>query len=375
MLRTKRCLSLYRNEVQYNGIEMCIKGEKMLKNIVMSSLLATALLFSGCGDNEAEGVVQVQQDLDKGNYEAIIAKYEGLASTNEEYMALAAAYMQRAGLGLADLMVVIADSSDDEDSDAFAAFVKSVKTSSSRTALRDLEKSSLNYKEVVADCTALDLSSSEEDACLYRGLAQTLKAASTIGYIADNLESFGSDGSVEADAKLTSTACAMEYALGNSIQNTTDCTLTSGPTDITFDSNITYSSIKITVNAEEFEHLIRDINGTNYTAITDGFCTIDDFATRVDTKPTTGDYHVCPVTESAEDDEITTEGLIVDALNDGVEAISGVATDEMQGDIDEFKCEVLGGTYTSYGESGSCTENLASDVTTQQVIDYLETNN
>ena len=354
----------------------------MLKKIVTSALLCSALLLSGCGDNEAEDVLQTEQDIDKGNYEAIIAKYEGVASTNEEYMALAAAYMQKAGLGLADLMVVISESSEDEDSEAFAAFVKSVKASSSKTALSDLEKSSLNYKEVVADCTSQELSSSQEDACLYRGLAQTLKAASTIGYIADNLESFGSDGSGEADAKLTSTACAMEHALFGNIQNTTDCTLTSGPTDITFDSNITYSSIKITVNAEEFEHLIRDINGTKRTAITDGICTTDDFATRVEDENASAydsalTYHVCPLTESAEDEEITTEELIVDALNDGVEAISGVATDDMQGDIDEFKCEVLGGEYNSY--NGTCMKSgsdiLDNNVTTEQVIDYLETNN
>jgi len=345
----------------------------MLKKIVTSALLCSALLLSGCGDNEAEDVLQTEQDIDKGNYEAIIAKYEGVASTNEEYMALAAAYMQKAGLGLADLMVVISDSTEDENSDAFAAFVKSVKASSSRTALRDLEKSSLNYKEVVENCNDANLSSSQQDACLYRGLAQTLKAASTIGYITGSIENFGSG--LESDNRLTSTACAMEYALTNSY-DTSKCALTTGLTPITFDSNVTYNSIVMTVNAEEFEHLIRDINGTKRTAITDGYCTTDDFSTRVEDKnastynPST--FHVCPVTESAEDDEITTEGLIVDALNDGVEAISGVATDDMQGDIDEFKCEVLGGNYNEYS---GCSVSLSSDVSTQQVINYLETNN
>jgi hypothetical protein len=346
----------------------------MLKNIVMSSLLATALLFSGCGDNEAEGVVQVQQDLDKGNYEAIIAKYEGLASTNEEYMALAAAYMQRAGLGLADLMVVIADSSDDEDSDAFAAFVKSVKTSSSRTALHDLEKSSLNYKEVVATCSDANLSSSQQDACLYRGLAQTLKAASTIGYIADNLDSFGSDGGA-SDAKLKASVCAMQYAIDSSAS--TGCTINTNGNIIFTQSGRTYESIDVIYSgSDSFEFLITDETIAR-TAITDGFCTTDDFATRVDTKPTTSGYHVCPFTDRAEDDEITTEGLIVDALNNGVEAISGVATAEMQGDIDEFKCEVLGGTYYSY--NGTCMKSgldvLDNNVTTQDVITYLNDNN
>lgn len=345
----------------------------MLKKIVTGALLCSALLVSGCGDNDGEDVVKMQQDLDKGNYEAIITKYEGIASTNEEFMALAAAYMQRAGLGLADLMVVISESSEDEDSEAFAAFVKSVKAKSSKSALRDLEKSSLNYKEVVADCSVLSLSSSQQDACLYGGLAQTLKAASTIGYITGNIDDFGSN--TGSDSRLTSTACAMEYALTNSY-DTSKCTLTNGPTPITFDSNVTYSSIGMTVNAEEFEHLLRDINGATFTVITDGFCTQDDFTTRVEDKNASTynalTYHVCPLTESAEDDEITTEDLIVNALNDGVEAISGVATDEMQGDIDAFKCEVLGGNYNEYS---GCSVPLSQDVTTQQVINYLETNN
>lgn len=344
----------------------------MIQKILMSSALCALLLMSGCGENDAQNELKVQQDLDKGNYQAVISKYEGVASTNDEYMALAAAYMQKAGLGLADLMVVISESGNDENSEAFASFVKSVKSGSSSTALTDLEKSSNNYKEVVADCSIESLSASQKDACLYRGLAQTLKAATTIGYISDTIDSFGSDAGGVSDDKLTSTACAMQYAF-DTTYNYSECTLSDGPKSITFQSGKTYESVVFTVNGNDFEHLL---NATNSTMMTNGFCTLESFDTRVSQKPTQSlGYHVCPIDETESESELTTNQLIVDALNDGTNALSGIATDEMQGDIDEFKCEVLGGNYISYGDNGSCSLSLNQDVTTQQVINYLNRNN
>lgn len=345
------------------------------------SVLAATLLLSGCGGSDAESELQTQQMLDEGNYEGVIAKITN-PETNEDYMALAAAYMQRAGLGLADLVTVIADSTEDENDEAFAAFVKSVEEKSSSTALQDLEKSARYYKDVVMNCTSTTLSTSQEDACLYRGLAQTMKASATIGYIADDISNFGTSGST--DNKLKASTCAMEYASNGNIQST-DCTLFSGPTPLMFANNVTYNSLTISVNGESFENLIREINGTKATVITNGYCATNDFTTRVEDKnATTYDpaiYHVCPVIETADAaDELTTEGLIVEALNDGVESIGGIATEDMQADIDEFKCEVLGGTYSEYNGCINNTSGLSinletTSVTTAEVIDYLNNNN
>lgn len=344
----------------------------MIQKILMSSLLCALLLMSGCGNDEAQNALQTQQDLDKGNYQAVISKYEGFASTNDEYMALAAAYMQKAGLGLADLIIVISESGDDQDSGAFASFVKSSQKRTSSTALVDLEKSSNNYKKVVSDCMAGNLSASQKDACLYRGLAQTLKAATTIGYISDGIDSFGSDAGGISDDKLTSTTCAMQYAF-DATYDTTKCTLSDGPKSIMFQNGKTYESVVFTVNGNDFEHLA---NTTNSIVMTNGFCTLNDFDTRVPEKPSSlQGYHVCPISESATEDELTTDQLIVDALNDVAGALRDIATEEMQGDIDEFKCEVLGGSYTLYGDGGSCTKNLDDNVATLDVINYLDSNN
>lgn len=341
----------------------------MAKSIMVCSVLATALLLGGCEGNDAESELQTQQMLDKGNYEGVIAKITNPV-TNDDYMALAAAYMQKAGLGLADLVTVIADSTEDANNEAFAAFVKSIKEKSSSTALQDLEQSATYYKAVVADCNLPTLSTSQEDACLYRGLAQTMKASATIGYIADDISNFGTSGS--SDNKLKASTCAMQYALNGS---TGGCTLSSNG-NITFASGVTYESITVGYNGETFENLIRTIDTTKQTAITSGYCALTDFTTRTETPDPS--YHVCPVVETADAEELTTEALIVDALNDGTASIGGIATEEMQADIDEFKCEVLGGTYNDYNGCRDDSNNpidMAQDVTNAQVIDYLNNNN
>lgn len=339
----------------------------MIKSILASSMLCAALLFSGCGDSEGEDRLETQQMLDDGNYAAVIAKLEGTASSVDEYLALAAAYMQRAGLGLADLITVVGDSGE-EDSDAFTAFVKSVSAQTSSTALNDMGDATRNYGYVVGDCTASNLSDSQKDVCLYMGLAQTMKAATTIGYLIEDIELFGSDSN-GTDAKLQTAACAMQYAYDG---NASACTIVSN-SDVNFtQSNKVYESIDVTYDTQTFEYLLNDMNGTKSTVMTKGYCTLDSFATRtLDSNDTNSSYHVCPINESATEDDLTSEQLIIDALNGGFDAISGVATDDMQGDIDEFKCDVLGGTYNGSG----CTEDLTADVTAQQVIDYLNDNN
>jgi hypothetical protein len=332
------------------------------------SVLAATLLLSGCGESDAESELQTQQMLDKGNYEGVIAKITNPV-TNDDYMALAAAYMQKAGLGLADLVTVIADSTEDANNEAFAAFVKSVKEKSSSTALQDLEKSAGYYKDVVTDCSSTTLSTSQEDACLYRGLAQTMKASATIGYIADDISNFGDD-TMPADPKLKASTCAMQYA--NNLPTEAECAVSSEDANLTFANTKSYERIQVTIGTDTFDYLLSGSTSPKTTVITQGYCTTDSFSPRLEQLDgnETDTYYVCPITETADAEELTTEALIVDALNDGVESIGGIATEDMQADIDEFKCEVLGGTY-----NGSCSVSLNQDVTNTQVIDYLNNNN
>ncbi|OIP55611.1 MAG: hypothetical protein AUK54_03650 [Helicobacteraceae bacterium CG2_30_36_10] len=362
----------------------------MIKKMLISSLVAVALVLTGCGEDSG-GVdkLETQQMLDNGDFNGVISRVEATASSDSDYLALAAAYMGKAGLALPDLIDIILNS-DDTGDDAFVTFIDQVDTKKSSSALNDLEKSSGYYKKIVEEkCSATDanLSYSQKDICLFLGLSQTMKVATAIGYLADDISVLTADINT-SDAKLTASLCAMKYAIDGRSDTNVTCSVTDNNESITFlDSNRTYSPIVISENGETFEFLITDKNST---AITSSFCSTESFSTRIaldqnitfDTLSSYSDYnasyHACPVNETllvvgdaASEADITTADVIVSALNEGTDSIGVAASEDMQQSIDEFKCEVLGGTYNY----SSCDKSLDQNVTEQQVITYLNTNN
>lgn len=86
-------------------------------------------------------------------------------------------------------------------------------------------------------------------------------------------------------------------------------------------------------------------------------------------------YHACPVNETllvqGDTSDITTSQVLVQALNDGTDSIGVVASEDMQKSIDEFKCEILGGSYNN----NSCSVSLSQTVTEQQIINYINSKN
>ena len=345
----------------------------MVKKILTVSLLSTMLLFSGCGDSEGESQLEIQQMLDDGDYSGVISALESSANSYEDYIALGAAYMGRAGFSLT--AIVNAMSSDSESGDGFAGFITNTSTQSSSSALSDLGKSSDSYKRVVAGACAdsnATLSDSQKDICLYIGLANTTKAAVTIGLLADDI-SVISDDNNGTDDKLTATTCAMQYAFdGGSDVNvdTAVCTIVESA-DVNFTViDKLYTPLTVDVNASSYYYLMTD---SNQTVLTDGYCTATDFSTRTDEYNSTAvpTLYACPLNEDKDADEITTAEVLVDALNEGTDSISAATTEEMQADIDEFKCEILGGTY----DFDTCSEDITQDVTEEDVIDYLNSEN
>lgn len=357
----------------------------MIKKMLISSLVAVAFVLTGCGE-ESEGVdkLETQQMLDNGDFTGVISKVEPTASTDSDYLALGAAYMGKAGLALPDLIDIILNS-DDTGDDAFVTFINQVDTKKSSSALNDLEKSSGYYKKIVQEkCSVADanLTDSQKDICLFMGLSQTMKVATAIGYLADDISALTDNTS---DAKLTASLCAMKYAIDGRSDTNVTCAVIDNNESITFlDSNRTYSPIRILENGETFEFLVTDKNST---AITSSFCSTESFSTRIPLEQNVtfgtlyndynASYHACPVNETllvtgdaASEADITTADVIVNALNEGVDSIGVAASEDMQQSIDEFKCEVLGGTYNY-----SCSVSLDSPVTEQQVINYLDTNN
>lgn len=344
----------------------------MYKTVFMSSLLSLSLLLSGCGtDSEGESQLEIQQLLDNGDYVSVIAKLEANPDSVSDYISLGAAYMGKAGLSLASIIDSLA--STEESDNAFADFVTSISSSSSSTALNDLSMATEYYQRVVNNaCLDVNqtLSDSQKDICLYIGLANTGSAAVTIDLIAGDVNSFGDETAGE-DEKLKASTCALNYAFDRT--NNIDCNVTESA-DVNFTLiNKIYTPLTVTVNADtdipktQYYYLMNDANRT---VLTKGFCFLDDFTRYEDINATSGLY-ACPLNETPSSDEITTAGVLVDILNDGVASIASAASEDTQADIDEFKCEILGGDYLN----NNCSVSLDNNVTEADIIDYLNSQN
>jgi len=337
----------------------------MVIKMLISVLLATVLFLSGCGDSEGEDSLAIQQMLDDGDYAGVITALESSADSDGDYIALGTAYMGKAGVSLTN--IVSAMSSDNVSNDGFASFVNGIADISTPTALTDLGKSSKYYKMVVGDCSALDLSDSAKDICLYIGLGATTRSAVTIDSLVGNISTF-SDNTI-IDNQLTASVCAMAYAFNNTNNGT--CTFTESP-DVNFTViSRVYTPLIVTVvadvNATKYHYLM---TSTNATVLTNGYCTEIDFSTRVNDYNLTTAPYACPVNENPVEDELTATGILVDILNDGIDSIAAAVTDDIQADIDEYKCDVLGGVY-----NGGCSVSLTQNISEQNIIDYLNTQN
>lgn len=343
----------------------------MIKNILVGSLLGLTLVMSGCGDTEGEERLEIQQMLDNQDYAGVISKLESSASTQDEYISLGAAYMGKAGLSLTNIITSMVTSEGDSGS-TFSGFVTAVKSSSTNSALPDLKKAISNYYKVVGrECLQPEtLNSSQKDICLYIGLASTSSAAVTVDLITGDISKFGDNGN--SDDKLTASTCALQYGFEDRNASNVDanCSISKG-SDVVFTAlNKTYTDLNVTVNGETYYYLLNDLNQT---VLTKDYCTATDFSTRTGSYVvSTPSYYACPINETAASEELTTAGVLVDILNDGIGAIGGAVSDDMQGDIDEFKCEIIGG---SYDENSDCNKSIDANVSEEDIINYLKNQN
>jgi hypothetical protein len=342
----------------------------MIKKILATSLFGLTLVMSGCGDTEGEDRLATQQMLDDGDFTGVISKLEGSAVSEDDYITLGAAYMGKSGLSLINIVSAMVDTNNTNDS-AFSNFVTSVSTSSNSSAISDLKKAIFYYTKVVnRGCvdSNIVLNNSEKDICLYIGLASTSSAAVTIDLLADDIDSFG-DTDVE-DFKLTASVCGMNYAYD---RNASGCSVVES-SDVNFtQSNRVYTPLTITVdddtNNTKFHYLMNDANRT---VLTKDYCTATDFSTRTETYVTgTPRYYACPIVEIASTEELTTSGVLIDVLNNGMSSISAAASEETQSDIDEYKCDILGGNF----DGTNCDIPLETDITEQNIVDYLNNQN
>lgn len=358
----------------------------MVRKLLATSLVATALIFSGCGDDEGESRLETQQMLDDGDFKGVIARLETNSTSNinsnDNYLALAAAYMGKGGYTLLDIvgsMIEDEDGNSEEDEDIIASLAENATFSSTL----DLEKAEMYYTKVVGEntCNESNLTSSQEDMCLFVGLSAITKAASTVKLLVGDISSFGSDDASE-DYKLTATGCAMQFAFDNNMSATSEkCNIVVDKPDVTFTLiGKTYTPLTIDVKSEsasnKYYYLMTqqdDITKTRQTTLTSGYCTNDNFSTRTDDYSSS--LYACPINENPDTNDTTSIDVLVDALNGGIDSVANIGSDDedndMKSSIDEFKCDVLGGDY----DNNSCSEDLEKEVEEQAVIDYLNNQN
>jgi len=355
----------------------------MLKKLLTTSFVAATFLLSGCGsDSEGESRLETQNMIDKGNYQGVIDKLDTKTpKTPEENLALAAAYMGRAGLSLSDLITVVGDSAD-TNGDAFGAFISSIDhaTKDSKAPLADLNKATAYYKNVVGDkCSDKNvvLTDTQKDICTYKGLSETMSAATAMNYIADDISSVFDDTNNTQDDKLTASTCAMQYAVDNGVGgvdpkiDATVCKIEDKGNKLKFANEHSYLQIYVTVLGSEeksYEYLLTNNGAVRSTAVTKGYCSTQSFDPRVEDKKDpkyTANMHVCPVNEDKDAKELTTGAVIADALNNGTDSVAAGADEETQKDINEFKQNVLASSHKQAGD----------EITEEDIVNYLNENN
>lgn len=360
-----------------------------MKSIYLAALLPAALILGGCGSAEDEVCrYYVKQDLDAGNYQAVINKLESNDSCkadypeNEYYVDLGVAYLGRAGLTLPRVMSAMIEDEDEDDggdTEEFSRFLEEVTAQASDSALLDLSQSRAQFVSYFNEVECADLPKPTTDVqdgiCLLTSFVDILKTTMAIDAMTGGTISEWVDNP-ENPAMLRST-CALQYAFEhkNSAEFSTpytDCVNDTTIEDVgtvTFsdgETSRTYNNLLVTKEEEQY-FLENTELGT--TVFTSGFCRTDY------SECSEGDdnCYVCPINKEGE--ELQIQDFVLDALNSGfanmdtlIENIgSGDDSEDLQEALDDFKREI------SCGESSiNCT--VKDNFTMDDILDYLNKN-
>ena len=132
----------------------------MLKRILATTLVATALLFSGCGDEAGADRLEAQNAIDTGNPGAAIGlladKLANGTATNDEKGLLADAYASQAGFTITDIAIGLMEASDGTGGpNAFVNLADTLYAQASSTSIDDLT-SAIDAYELIAPAERTD---------------------------------------------------------------------------------------------------------------------------------------------------------------------------------------------------------------------------
>ena len=371
----------------------------MVKKGLVTSMVAATLLFIGCGeDDNGKSRLEIQHMLDKGEFNAVIQQLEGRATSVEDNIALASAYMGKAGYSLLEVGKDMAS----DNNDTITQLVGDDKPASS---INDLDKAAFYYKKVVGENTCNEaekngttLDDAQKDVCLFIGLSAVAKTATTLDLLADDVSAFSIDNnnneSNTTDYKLQASACAMQFAFDNnlSVTSSDDCTFQVAPQDVTFTlTHRVYRPLVVHVKDDEnlsnnYHFLLTqedNLTHTRSTALTKDYCTNDDF-TRFPTYKE--GLYACPINENPLQEETTSVGVLTDTLNGDIDSIITAAPEDNNGekigedDVTEFKCDVINGEYnkdtkecivTTEDNQTAPVDFNQREITEEEVISYI----
>ncbi len=363
-------------------------GKNMKGKILVGALLISSSVIFSCGledDNSPQACsFEVEQALDKGNYDYVIQTLEqditckGAYSIEEGKIQLAAAYVGKAGFDIPTLIEDIITADSDENADNYTLFVQAIAKRATGDSLNYLRKAKELYKEIYGnvDCGDENVLKNApdivKDACFYSGLTDTAKATTSVALLigADAndtqeliqlVQEWATSESQTTDTNpnqckendinnngipdsADASACALEYStkvssgdvsLGDPYTCDTGLKI-EGLKDVVFlKPNYTFHNTKIvvyksnnctniTTSTYTFERLIYNISATNTplyaTAITQGYCKPD--RTECENIDFNDDCYPCPVVSEVKTEEGTVEEQPISTAEAIIETIN-----------------------------------------------------
>lgn len=329
----------------------------MITKILLTTLLSSAVFYSGCDSSNSpfgsnnNSNIDFEKMLTDKNYLGVINHLKGNASKDMEYITLGSAYMGLSGLNINDVISKICESGDDSGH-SLMKFTYSAKYDKEKCAvpLSYLNQATNYFMKVIGTRCTTDIDSLtefEKEVCVYKGLSQTMESVTTLNYIKQQDLNSVVDGVV--DKKLKAASCAMEFAFNGSIS---ECSIYKKGQVHFQENDKTYEQITVYTNGAEFEFLLANgKNNTQEVIVTNGYCKVDDYSSRVDSKNdpaySSSSFHACPINlnediTKANIDHFTTNEFIVNSFNEGVDAIlAGSDNKRLKESVEGFKKEIF----------------------------------
>ena len=347
-----------------------------------------ALSILGCGGWDNYGLsdkgspqakkYEIQKLLDEGKYSEVISKlandptYGGAFSPEEGRIALAAAYIGRAGIDINSIINSIIESGNSQD--AFASFLQSMSKAIGVKGLFDLDRAIDQYNSIASTCSPPPQSAIARDACFYRAIVDVIRAGIGLDGILDDLNSWLNPQGCQDDANGNNvaddgdaSACAISYAVSPPPSCAPGVSYTSLGT-VTFSSGSLskdFEVLKIDVqdpnspqtctNVNTLYRLLHDPGTGKYVVLTDGYC---DKNFNPCSAPDGATCLPCPVIDPATGTPLSATKVIIDSVTGASNALGTIIPgSDVDNTVNQYITEVCG------------TDNVCTD---SDIANYLQ---